>query len=108
MILFHGKGEYHYKFKSMFSLKDKVTVITGGGSGIGKATALLFAGQGAIVHILDLNEKDGEAGAKEINDTNGIATFHACNVAIQKNVMKVIESIGAIDILVNSAGVSHI
>jgi 2-keto-3-deoxy-L-fuconate dehydrogenase len=92
----------------MFSLKNKTAVITGGGSGIGKATALLFAGQGANVHIVELNETDAEATAKEINDLNGSAVFHVCNVSSQKKVQQVFNNIGTIDILVNSAGVSHI
>jgi NAD(P)-dependent dehydrogenase (short-subunit alcohol dehydrogenase family) len=92
----------------MFSLKNKTAIITGGGSGIGKATALLFASQGAIIHIIDLNETEAEATAKEINDLNGTATFHVCNVSSQKKIQEVFKAIGVVDILVNSAGVSHI
>lgn len=92
----------------MFSLKDKVAVITGGGSGIGKATALLFAAQGANVHIIDLNEQEGGATAAEINSTGGAAAFHAGNVSIQQDIIRLFEGIGRVHILVNSAGVSHI
>lgn len=92
----------------MFSLKNKTAIITGGGSGIGRAAALLFASRGAIVHILDLNETEADATAKEINDLNGTAASHICNVSSQKNVEQIFKSVGDIDILVNSAGVSHI
>jgi NAD(P)-dependent dehydrogenase (short-subunit alcohol dehydrogenase family) len=89
----------------MLSLKNKVAIITGGGSGIGKATALLFAKQGATVHIIDLNKIEAEATEKEIN---GNAIIHECNVTEHQKVKEVITSIGSIDILVNSAGISHI
>ncbi len=92
----------------MFSLKDKIAVITGGGSGIGKATALLFAQQGANVHIIDLNNQEGEATVNEIKDADANAVFHACNVSDQKKVKSIFEHIGVVDILINSAGVSHI
>ena len=92
----------------MLSLKDKVAVITGCGSGIGKATALLFAGQGATVHIIDLNESEAEVTAKEITGLNGNAVAHECNVSVQEKVMEVFKNIGVVDILVNSAGISHI
>lgn len=108
MILFHGKEVYHYKTFLMFSLKDKVAVITGAGSGIGKATALLFASQGANVQIIDLNKEEGEATVKEIKEANGKAVFQACNVSDQQKVKSIFEEIGSVDILINSAGVSHI
>ena len=92
----------------MLSLKNKKTVITGAGSGIGKATALLFAQQGADVHIIDLGEEQSTATANEINNSGGNATTHVCNVADQQKVVEVFNAIGKVDILVNSAGVSHI
>ena len=92
----------------MFSLKNKTAVVTGGGSGIGKATALLFAAQGANVHILDLNESEAEATAKEITNLNGSAVVHQCDVSVQEKVKQVFNDVGIVDILVNSAGISHI
>jgi len=92
----------------MFSLKNKTAVITGAGSGIGKATALLFAEQGAIVHIIDLNKIEAEATAKEIINLNGSAIVHECNVSTQEKVIEVFKTIDTVDILVNSAGISHI
>lgn len=92
----------------MLSLKNKKTVITGAGSGIGKATALLFAQQGAVVHLIDTSEEQSTATANEINNNGGKATAHICNVAEQQKVIEVFNSIGNVDVLVNSAGVSHI
>lgn len=92
----------------MFSLKNKIAVVTGAGSGIGKATALLFGSQGAQVHIIDLDKTAAEATVKEITDLNGTAIFHVCNVSSQKETNTVFKEIASIDILVNSAGVSHV
>ncbi|MDP4284823.1 MAG: SDR family oxidoreductase [Bacteroidota bacterium] len=92
----------------MFELKEKIAVVTGSGSGIGKAVALLFAKQGAVVHILDLNEDACKATEKEIRDTGGKAFMHVCNVTVQQQVIDVFNKIGQVDISVNSAGISHI
>jgi len=75
----------------MFQLKDKIVVITGAGSGIGKAIATVFEKSGAIVHALDLKD-----------------TQYKVDVSVQTEVDKVIAAIGRIDILVNSAGIAHI
>lgn len=92
----------------MFELKGKKAVVTGGGSGIGKAVALLFAKQGAIACVLDLNEDACNATAAEIKNAGGEAFIYVCNVSVQQQVREIFEKIGKIDILVNSAGVSHI
>lgn len=96
----------------MFRLDNKIAIITGGGSGIGKAVSLLFAKQGAIVCILDIDENGGTAVEQEILKQNGKALFQKCNVAEQKEVHKVIDVITAkfntIDALVNNAGIAHI
>lgn len=96
----------------MFNLQGKIAAITGGGSGIGKAIAEVFAAQGANVFILDLNVTGAESAAKEITLKKGKATARACNVSEQSQVKEVISSMvkeaGRIDILVNCAGVSHI
>lgn len=89
----------------MFSLKNKIAVITGGGSGIGKAMAVLFAQQGAKVHIIELDEKAAAETVKEIGET---AAYHICNISDQKQVVEAFNSIRRIDILVNNAGIAHI
>jgi NAD(P)-dependent dehydrogenase (short-subunit alcohol dehydrogenase family) len=95
-----------------FDLSGKVAIITGGGSGIGKAIAIELAGQGARVCLLDLNKEGAEATVRQILSNNNFAKVYACNVASQKETTEVINQIGTefgeINILVNSAGVSHI
>jgi len=91
----------------MFSLSNKVSVITGGGSGIGKAIALLFAKQGSVVHILDVDES-AMTVVEEINNSGGRSFFNKCNVAQQADVKYIIETIPVIDILVNNAGIAHV
>lgn len=92
----------------MLSLKNKTAVITGGGSGIGRAIATLFAKQGAIVHILELNETAAKDAAEQIHTEGGQAATHSCNVANQNEVKTVFEHIGKFDILINNAGIAHI
>jgi NAD(P)-dependent dehydrogenase (short-subunit alcohol dehydrogenase family) len=92
----------------MFSLNQKTAIITGGGSGIGKAMAVLFAKQGAIVHILELNRDAGLGVADEIIAAGGQAFVHSCNVSDQAEVKAVMEDIGTVNILVNNAGIAHI
>ena len=92
----------------MFRLDNKIAVITGGGSGIGKAIAKLFAMQGAIVHILEWNTDTANETANEIQKDNGKVFVHKSNVANQQEVLAIFENIGAINILVNNAGIAHI
>ena len=87
-------------------MKDKVVLVTGGGAGIGKATALRFAEEGARVVICDLNEMAGEETVKLLGDG---ASFYKVNVASRQEVQKWIEAVvstyGRIDVIVNNAGV---
>ncbi|SNZ01759.1 SDR family NAD(P)-dependent oxidoreductase [Flagellimonas pacifica] len=93
-------------------LKNKVAVVTGGSSGIGRAISILFAISGAKVHILDFNEEEGDKVVEEINILGGKAILHVCDVsnALQVNlaVENIVNQDNIIDILVNNAGVSHI
>ena len=92
----------------MLDFKDRAVVITGGGSGIGKATSLLFAKKGAWVHILEWNEEHAKQTMKEIEDAGGKVIVHICDVSDQQQVAATFKKVEAIDILVNSAGISHI
>ncbi|HVG14068.1 MAG TPA: glucose 1-dehydrogenase [Chitinophagaceae bacterium] len=92
----------------MFQLNGKRVIVTGAGSGIGKAVALLFAKQGAEVHVVDLNEGSANSTVQEIIDNNGNAVAQVVNVTAQKEVRNAFDRIGKVDILVNSAGISHV
>ncbi|MDO7171635.1 SDR family NAD(P)-dependent oxidoreductase [Mariniflexile sp. AS56] len=94
-----------------FSLKNKVALVTGGGSGIGKAISLTFAKQGAKVHILDFNLEAAQETVAEIEAFGEAAEAHKCDIANQTNVNSIVASItnnGSIDILINNAGIAHI
>ncbi|WP_018629391.1 SDR family NAD(P)-dependent oxidoreductase [Niabella aurantiaca] len=92
----------------MFQLNDKTAVITGGGSGIGKAVALLFARAGARVIVADFNKEAGLQTVGEIEAAGGKASGIFLDVSRQEEVTAAFEQVAAIDILVNSAGISHI
>jgi 2-keto-3-deoxy-L-fuconate dehydrogenase len=86
-------------------------VVTGGGSGIGRAIALKFAGHGASVRVLDLNLGDAEDTCKEIAAASGNAEAYVCDVTDQNQVKETfakLASKGPLSILVNNAGISHI
>lgn len=94
-----------------FSLKNKVAIVTGGGSGIGKAISKTLSQQGAYVHILEWNADNGTITKNEIEQDGGLAEIHVCDVANQEDVINVINKISkvhTIHILINSAGVAHI
>lgn len=92
----------------MFSLKNKKAVITGGGSGIGRAISTLFAKQGAEVHILDLTVESAQEAVDEIKKAGGNVFSYACNVANQKEVLATFEKIGNINLLINNAGIANV
>lgn len=92
----------------MFSLKGKNAVITGAGSGIGRAIAKLFAKQGAFVHIVDLNLDAAKGVSQEIQENGGKSAFHACDVSDQEMVISLFNKIERIDILINNAGIAHV
>jgi 2-keto-3-deoxy-L-fuconate dehydrogenase len=92
----------------MFSLAHKTAVITGGGSGIGKAIAKLFAQQQATVHILELNADAGQQAVAEIEAAGGTAQAHGADVSNQEQVLAAFQGIGRVDILVNNAGIAHV
>lgn len=83
-------------------------MVTGGGSGIGKAIASLFARRGAILHIIELTEDSVKQVMDEIALENGKAYAYSCDVSNQQQVMEVFGRINEIDILINNAGIAHI
>lgn len=92
----------------MLEQKGRNVVITGGGSGIGRATALAFAKKGAHVHVVDLNAAQAEEVRQEVSMLQGIATVHTLDVSNQQQVISAFNTMKPIDVLINSAGVSHI
>jgi len=92
----------------MFKLTNKIAIITGGGSGIGRAMSVLFAKRGAEVHIIELNAEAANETVNEITAAGGKAFGHTCDIASQSQVLDTFGNIGKIDILVNNAGIAHI
>ena len=92
----------------MFKLTGKHAVITGGGSGIGKAIATLFAQQGAVVHIIELNADAAQQAAQQITAAGNQAFAYSADVTNQQQIINTFQSIGKIDILVNNAGIAHV
>jgi len=90
-------------------VQDKVALITGGGSGIGRATALLFAKEGAKVVVADYNTEGGERTVRMIKDAGGEAVFHAADVSsptdVEALVTKKVASYGRLDCAFNNAGI---
>ena len=93
----------------MGSLTGKRALIAGGASGIGRATALLFAGEGAAISVVDLDEVGGRAVGKEIDHEGSRAIFVPCDVTqagdCQRAVEQTVRDLGGLDVLVNSAGI---
>jgi len=92
----------------MFSLLNKKAVVTGGGSGIGKAIAMALAKQGAEVHILELNTDQAESTLAEIEAMGNKGFSYSCDVSDQQQVIDSFCQIGSINILINNAGIAHV
>jgi 3-hydroxybutyrate dehydrogenase len=90
-------------------MQDKVAVVTGAASGIGRQIAVTFAREGAKVAIADLDQKTADATAREIDATGKRAIGVAMDVANEEQVeagtAKVIKAFGALDVLVSNAGI---
>ena len=96
----------------MFKLDGKVAVITGGGSGIGKAMAEVFALQGASVYILDVDEQGAGETASTITYAGNKAVFKKCDITslaeTEQVVADIVAEAGTIHIVVNNAGIAHV
>ena len=92
------------------SVEGKVALITGAGSGMGKATAYVFAEAGAKVVVSDINDKPINEVANEISSSEGTCLKQTLDVTNQENINEaitnVIKEFGQLDILVNNAGIS--
>lgn len=92
-----------------FGLQDKVVIVTGGASGIGRATAMRFAEEGARVSIWDVNAEAGAATLADLRQMNVEAMFQQVNVtdadAVEKAVTEVVSAWDHVDVLVNNAGI---
>lgn len=96
---------------SNFRLDNKVAIVTGAGSGIGKSIALTFAANSAYVHVLDIQQEQAETTVREIAAQGGQAAAHRCDVADQAAVVELANAIQAqhpIHILVNNAGIGFV
>jgi NAD(P)-dependent dehydrogenase (short-subunit alcohol dehydrogenase family) len=96
----------------MFALRGKTAVITGAGSGIGQAIALLFAKQGARIIVLDVSREAGAAVADQATALGAPSLALECNVSDPQSVDSAFAAIDAkadrVDILVNNAGIAHV
>jgi len=95
----------------MKRLENKVAIITGGAQGIGKATAVKFADEGATVVLWDVNEEKGNALAKELTERNVKAHFTKVDVtkleSTENAAKEAFELFSTIDILINNAGITR-
>ena len=96
----------------MLRLDGKTAIVTGGGSGIGKGIAEVFAEQGAHVAIVEINADIAATTVAEIKAAGGSASARICDITDQKAVKTQVDAIfadrGRIDILVNNAGIAHV
>lgn len=94
----------------MGRLDNKVAVITGAGSGMGRATAARFAGEGAAVVIADLNQEGGESAVRDCKENGGRAVFQKTDVSSEADIKAAIDravsEFGRLDITFNNAGLA--
>ena len=92
-------------------LQDKVALITGAGSGIGRETSLIFAAEGAKIVVVDINDDAGRESVQLVEDRGGQATFVHADVSLAADCETMVraaeERFGKLDILFNNAGISH-
>lgn len=97
----------------MFSLQDKITIVTGAASGIGAAIAESFAGAGALVYVADCNEAGGAATVRKIEEQRGLARLAVVDITSEAQCQALAQHVlgengNRCDVLVNNAGVGHV
>ena len=92
-------------------LENKVALVTGAGSGMGQASAVLFAKEGAAVSVVDLNQETGQETVDMINREGGESIFLKADVGntgdAEAMINKTVEKFGKLDILMNNAGIAQ-
>lgn len=92
-------------------VKDKVAIITGGGSGIGKEGAVLYCQEGAKVVVVDFDEANGQDTVNELKEAGYEASFFKVNVVNREQVKEMVaftvEQYGSVDVLINNAGITQ-
>ncbi|MFN8492102.1 MAG: glucose 1-dehydrogenase [Caldilineaceae bacterium] len=92
-------------------LKDKVALITGAGSGIGRETALLFVQEGASVVVVDVNDEAGQKTVQMVQAAGGKATYIHADISKAADCEKMVQAaeatFGKLNVLFNNAGISH-
>jgi 2-keto-3-deoxy-L-fuconate dehydrogenase len=91
-----------------FRLDGKRALVTGAGSGIGRAIALTFANAGAEILALDLQQSAADAIITELTNVGAKATGLVCDVSDEASVAAAFASVSDLDLLVNSAGIAHV
>ena len=90
-------------------LKNKKAIVTGGAGGIGRATSLALAAEGAVVAVVDLNAEAAEAVAEEIRSAGGTAVAIAADVSSEADIERVVATaqaeFGGVDVVFNNAGI---
>jgi NAD(P)-dependent dehydrogenase (short-subunit alcohol dehydrogenase family) len=91
-----------------FRLDARTTLVTGAGSGIGRAIAVLFADCGALVWVVDRDETGARATVESIHTSGGRAELARVDVTAGSEVTSLHRRVGAVDVLVNNAGIGHV
>ncbi len=95
----------------MAQMEGKVAIVTGGGSGMGRSTSLLFAREGAALVVADINDEGGRQTAAQIEDTGGRAMFVHTDTSNEEQIVALVKAAattyGRLDAMVTAAGISY-